>query len=384
MVVLLCLWQLWLQRMNIIQQIYVDALVPERMPIMMEVVGKLFRAESSFLFTSHSASDPDDTLIGQNMSPDDVAGFASYWNQFDVWAEGAARRHMMKKNVVVTGSQLVSQRELEQSRFYNEFGRRAGLGKMLGSVLFDGQSADDVPFTNLCWYRTAARDDFDDTDCRKLRRLLPHLQLALQSQRRLRRLHLQKQIADTVGTTRSAVWLLLDDDARIVDANEPGIQMAQDREALISTRNGRVTGLGMSSFPSFLDLFAYVRTARCSAGFVVRSRCPPFLLKGTLVPLPQELPTLAGSFYQPRYLLILDLPRTDRTQIMSQVARLYALTAAEADVLGLLLAGLDAGQIATQRGARMSTVRSQLRAILEKTGCTRQLEVVQLVQGLLT
>jgi DNA-binding CsgD family transcriptional regulator len=370
--------------MNIIQQIYADALVPERMPNMMAIVGKLFRAESSFLFTSHSASDPDDTLIGQNMSPDDVAGFASYWNQFDVWAEGAARRHMMKKNVVVTGSQLVSQRELEQSRFYNEFGRRAGLGKMLGSVLFDGQSSDDVPFTNLCWYRTACRDDFDDTDCRKLRRLLPHLQLALQSQRRLRRLHLQKQIADTVGTTRSAVWLLLDDDARIVDANEIGIHMAQDGEALIRTRNGRVTGLGMSSYPPFVDLFTYVRTARCSAGFVVRSKCPPFILKGTLVPLPQELPTLAGSFYQPRYLLMLELPLTDRTQIMSQVARLYALTAAEADVLGLLLAGLDAGQIARQRGARTSTVRSQLRAILEKTGCTRQLEVVQLVQGLLT
>lgn len=369
--------------MNIIQQIYADALVPERMPNMMAIVGTLFRAESSFLFTSHSASDPDDTLIGQNISPDDVAGFATHWNQFDVWAESAARRDMMKKNVVVTGSQLVSQRELERSSFYNEFGRRAGLGKMLGSVLFDGKSSDDVPFTNLCWYRTAARDDFDDIDCRRLRRLLPHLQLALQSQRRLRRLHLQQQIADTVGTTRSAVWLLLDDDARIVDANELATRMAHDGDALIRTRNGRVTGLGMSSFPAFADLFACVRATRCSAGFVVRSKRPPILLKGTLVPLPQELPTLAGSFYQPRYLLILDLPRTNHTQVMSQVARLYALTAAEADVLGLLVAGLDAGQIASQRGARISTIRSQLRAILEKTGCARQLDVVQLVQRLL-
>lgn len=369
--------------MNIVQQIYADALVPGRMPHMMEFVGKLFRAESSFLFTSHSASDPGDTLIGQNISPDDVAGFGSYWSQFDIWAEGAARRQMMKKNVVVTGSQLVSQRELEQSRFYNEFGRGAGLGKMLGSVLFDGRSSDDVPFTNLCWYRTASRDDFNDTDCRRLRRLLPHLQLALQSQRRVRRLHLQQQIADTVGTTQSAAWLLLDDDARIVDANERGALMAQESDALIRTCNGRVTGLGMSSFPPFEDLFACARTTRCGAEFLVRSRRPPLLVKGTLVPLPQELPTLAGSFYQRRYLLILDLPRTDHAEVKNRVAKLYALTAAEADVLGLLLTGLDAGQIANQRGARLSTVRSQLRAILEKTGCVRQIEVVQLIQGLL-
>lgn len=115
----------------------------------------------------------------------------------------------------------------------------------------------------------------------------------------------------------------------------------------------------------------------------MRSTCPLSLLKGTLTPLPQESPTLAGSFYQQRYLLILDFPRTDRAEVMSHVARLYALTVAEEDVLVLLLAGLDADQIAIQRGARMSTVRSQLRAILEKTGCGRQIDVVQRIQRLL-
>jgi DNA-binding CsgD family transcriptional regulator len=368
--------------MNVIQQIYADALLPERMPAIMATVGKLFRAESSFLFTSHSASNPDDTLVGESISPDDVVGFASYWNQFDIWAEAAARRQMMKKNVVVTGSQLVPQRELEQSRFYNEFARRAGLAKMLGSVLFDGRS-DDVPFTNLCWYRTAARDDFDDTDCRRLRSLIPHLQLALQSQRRVRDLHLQKQIANTVGTTRPAIWVLLDDTARIVAASEPDGPAARYDNELIRTRGGRVIGLGIGSSPEFGELFSYVRTTRCGAEFIMRSASPALLLKGTLVPLPQEAPVLGSVFYNPRYLIILDLPRTDRARVLNQVAGLFSLTVAETEVLSLPLAGLAAGQIAAQRGARLSTVRSQLRAILEKTGCARQIDVVQLVQRLL-
>ena len=290
---------------------------------------------------------------------------------------------MMTKNVVVTGSQLVAKREFEQSRFYNEFGRRAGMNKMLGSVLFDGHPVDGMPFTNLCWYRPEGRDDFSDLDCRKLRRLLPHLQQALQSQRRVRCLQLHKQIAETVGMTRPAVWWLLDDNACIIDGSASSAQLAQGNDALIRTRHGRVIELGVGSVPAFGALFASVRATRCSATFVVRSRHSPFLLKGSMVALPQDRRTLAGSFYQPRYLLILDLPRTDRAEVINQVAKLYGLTAAEEAVLGLLLDGLNADQISTQRDARVSTVRSQLRAILDKTGCARQIDVLKLVQGLL-
>lgn len=369
--------------MNIIQQIYADALVPECMPDMMAAIGTLFRAESSFLFTSHSSSEPGDTLIGQGISPDDVARFATYWNQFDVWAEAAARRRMMKKNVVVTGSQLVAKRELERTRFYHEFCRSAGMDKMLGSVLFDGASADGVPFTNLCWYRTAGRDDFSDLDCRKLRRLLPHLQQALLSQRRVRRLQLERQIAETVGMTRPTLWRLLDDNACVIDANLPGAQQAHADDTLIRTRHGRVIGLGAGSAPAFGDLFAYVRASRCNATFVARSNVAPFLLKGSLIVLPEERPSLAGSFYQPRYLLIVDLPRNDRAHVINQVAQLFALTAAEQGVLGLLLDGFSADQIAMDRGTSISTIRSQLRAILDKTGCARQADVLSLVQRLL-
>lgn len=369
--------------MGLIQQIHADALVPARMPNIMASVGKLFRAESSFLFTCHSPSEPDDTLIGQNVGQDEVAQFASYWSQFDVWAEAARRRGLMKKDVVVTGSQLVDERQLQRSRFFHEFGRRAGMGKMLGSVLFDGSPVDDVPFTNLCWYRDAAHEDFNETDRRRLRRLLPHLQAAVHTQRRVRQLDLHGRIADAASATRSAAWVLLDNQATMLESGGGGTLMAHHGAALIRTCNGRVVELGCHSFPAFPDLFAYVRATGCSASFVVRARHAPVLLKGMLLPVPAESPTLAGSFHQPRYLLTVDLPRVDRAQVLNQVASLFGLTTAERDVLGLLLDGLSAGQIAAQRGARLSTVRSQLRAILEKTGCTRQIDLVQLAQGVL-
>ena len=61
---------------------------------------------------------------------------------------------------------------------------------------------------------------------------------------------------------------------------------------------------------------------------------------------------------------------------------LFDLTAAEAEVLRLLVQGRTLAAIAAARGVALGTVRSQLKAIFGKTGTHRQAELVQLVAGI--
>ena len=61
------------------------------------------------------------------------------------------------------------------------------------------------------------------------------------------------------------------------------------------------------------------------------------------------------------------------------VRRLYSLTAAEADLLHLLVDGATLKQAAERRGVATATARSQLKAIFAKTGTKRQGELVQRV-----
>ena len=58
---------------------------------------------------------------------------------------------------------------------------------------------------------------------------------------------------------------------------------------------------------------------------------------------------------------------------------LFDLRPSEARVARGLAAGETLEEIAANGGVAISTVRSQLRQVLDKTGCTRQAEVVSLL-----
>jgi DNA-binding CsgD family transcriptional regulator len=64
------------------------------------------------------------------------------------------------------------------------------------------------------------------------------------------------------------------------------------------------------------------------------------------------------------------------------VQSLFDLTPAEARVARSLTAGATLDDIAASGGVSRNTVRTQLRGVLEKTGCVRQAEVVALLSGI--
>ena len=64
------------------------------------------------------------------------------------------------------------------------------------------------------------------------------------------------------------------------------------------------------------------------------------------------------------------------------VQSLFDLTVAEAQVARCLAAGDTLEEIASTRGVSRNTVRTQVRGVLEKTGCRRQTEVVALLGGI--
>ena len=58
------------------------------------------------------------------------------------------------------------------------------------------------------------------------------------------------------------------------------------------------------------------------------------------------------------------------------IAAYFDLTPAEAQVCAALISGTDAQTIRDQLGRSVSTVRSQIKQIFQKTGCSRQGELL--------
>lgn len=63
------------------------------------------------------------------------------------------------------------------------------------------------------------------------------------------------------------------------------------------------------------------------------------------------------------------------------LAALYGLTGAEVRVAHLLTRGLSPAEVASEEGISVSTVRSHLKRVFEKTGTHRQGELIQLLLG---
>jgi DNA-binding CsgD family transcriptional regulator len=64
------------------------------------------------------------------------------------------------------------------------------------------------------------------------------------------------------------------------------------------------------------------------------------------------------------------------------VQSLFDLTPAEARVARSLAAGETVEAIATDRGVSQNTIRMQVRGVLEKTGCNRQVDIVALLTAI--
>ena len=366
----------------LVADIYADILGKEQVPELMGKIGATLSAQSSFMFSSHSETAPEALLVAQNMCPAAVEGFGRYWHQEDVWAKAAARRGMMRRNVVVRGTDLMPQREFERTRFYNEFARDGGMGHMLGSVLFDGSEEAGLPFVNLCWYRAVGKEDFDIAKREALRALLPHLQQAMVIRQRLLALHRQQDVASRSQSQLKLASLMLDGSGLVLHTNPEGACLLSEGNNIVRSSGGRIRALGSRCFPLLSDALVLCREKRRSVALLVQSSGADPLIKGHLVYLPATADTPIGAQDEPRYLLLLELPRDDADDIARLAGKLFAYSPAEQAVAVLLIKGMAADEIARHRRLSLATVRTQVRAVLVKSGVTRQIDLVRMLTGL--
>jgi len=362
---------------DLIGDIYANMAQPGKLATVLEQVGRHVGADSAFLFTSHSATEPEAILLAHNICPDAIARFVDYWHQEDIWAHAAARRGLMKRDVVLIGEELVSEEALCRSAYYNDFAGAGGMHHMLGSVLFDGGVGQHhIPFTNLCWYRAAGRPSFGTAEKHLLTKLLPHLQGGLALQYQMHRAALDNLVVQQLDSALPVASLLLDERLRIVRRNSLGDRLLRGAVPLVSSCNERVIHVGQRSSPTIQEAVAACRQTRRAVGMVVQ-RADGTLIRSTVAPLPANTVTLAGAMDQPCCLLLIELPRDNSAELVRHACTLLGFTTAEGEVALGLLKGKTIQQIAADRAIALSTARTQLRGVLEKSGFQRQVDLVQ-------
>lgn len=363
----------------------------------------LMRAGTATLIVGDPAAGRAELLWREGFSDKDVGLYQAHYRHLDLWttrtvaavsADGsAAARANAPIQVLIGGEKRVPDSEYVRSAFYNEFGRARGMRYVIGTVVPLGEAG----LMPLACHRPDGAPPFGEVERRILTEAAPHLRRALQLRHRLRA---------AVGTASRAALdamplgaIVVDAAMRVVVANVvaealtalPGSGLRLQRARLIAGGGDagvRTMAAGLHAAEATrLEGLVRAVAGRGEAGGAMRLTAADGLpsLAVMVSPLPKRLAGVAGEgrLAGQALLLLRDLRTAGAPSPRAELLReLFGLTRAEAEVARALVGGNGTLVVAAQRGLKETTVRSQARAILAKTGAANLRELERLLAGL--
>jgi DNA-binding CsgD family transcriptional regulator/PAS domain-containing protein len=361
------------------------------------------RAGTATLIVGDFASGRAELLWREGFSDQDVSLYQAHYRHLDLWtmrtvaAVSAGKSAAVGANapvqVLIGGEKRVPDSEYVRSTFYNEFGRERGMRYVIGTVVPLGEAG----LMPLACHRPDGATPFGEAERWIMTRAAPHLSRALQLRHRLRAI---------AGTASHAALdamplgvIVVDAAMRVVVANAmaetmtaiPGAALRLQRARLVAGGGDAgvrtMTAALHAAEATRLEDLVHAVAGRGEAGGAMRLTAGDGLpsLAIMVSSLPKRLAGVAGDgrLAGQALLLLRDLrdsgPALPRAALLQE---LFGLTRAEAEVARALAGGHGTPVVAAQRGLKDTTVRSQARAILAKTGAANLRELERLLAGL--
>jgi DNA-binding CsgD family transcriptional regulator len=344
-------------------------------PLLAEIMR--FLESSAIALISHDfRHNLGSIILAKGYTQKYVSAYASSHAHHNVWL--ARERDYRPPGTIHIGEQLVSEPQLMRSRFYTEWLGPQNLHHRLCAVL----SREGATAVFLEVMRPREWAGFAAGDIDRCRVLLPHLQRALRTRRRLAELEVERDAA--LRALDQLPW-------GVVFVDEHGHRLAANRHAQeILVAGDGLTARGNTLRAELADETARLEELLTSAldrTGEKRSRAGGTLsitrpsgahpLSVAVVPLHIEIENLGERGpIAAIFVADPDLPLDSHEQ---HLRALYALTAGEARLASWLLQGKSVDEAAAAMGITVNTARAYLKRIYNKTGVRRQPELMRLL-----
>ncbi|WP_144637343.1 helix-turn-helix transcriptional regulator [Bordetella genomosp. 13] len=264
---------------------------------------------------------------------------------------------------IPTGGSFLDQRDapsaMRNTSFYNDFLHRHGIGSLLMAFPLRQDGMEHM----VSFQREHRRGPFEARHEETLRRLVPHLQRAIELRLKLRSLERQATWSLAALEAFSTPILLLDASGRLLSSN-------QSAQRWYAQHAGRLR-----------DNAEWRRLLATATGKLGLARAAGHRLSaegGYAVALPAPSAHAHGLPDGPIALVVIHPDRL-RTPVPHDVLKdLFHFSQAECRLLDCLMIGQTLSQAAATLGVAMETARTQTKSMLHKTGTHRQAELLRL------
>lgn len=309
--------------------------------------------------------------VAIGVSANMMADYVTYFHGRNTWLR---RMVAADPGVVHSLRDLVPDRELLGSEFYNDYMTTTDSRYAAGVLLDDGRS--QVLFDLI---RDRSAGDFDGAELRWIARLAMHLDKALRAAKAVHESTAKLDgIVQSIDRFKQAL-ILLDAQRRAVLLNARAERMIADGR-LIDIRAGRVVVRNKRHHGALDRVLggAEADPLDVHAAFL-DGAAPATVLAMALSPRAASI--LDFSLNDPRILLVFRDHAGEEAPDLATLSRVFGLTESEAQTVALLVEGLSVSAIAARLDLSRETVRHHLKRAFWKTGCHSQRELVTLING---
>jgi DNA-binding CsgD family transcriptional regulator/PAS domain-containing protein len=347
----------------------------------LETVRVGFGATSACLRSMKPETGDAELWVESGTDPATKPSYIGHWGAQDPWVAHPLGHGSSRAGRCFIASQIIPWPELERTAFYNDFARTAGIKSVMTAMVEDGCVASMGRQAKLAVFREPRLPDFDSHQLEAFKALQPALRKALHMHIATRQMRVpDNPVEETLDAIPTAIFVLRPDGR--VDYANPAARALWGSGAL-SKEFARVAGTARVSGSRWVDALAAAaagtpqefglctaETGTVGTATVILSRLPP------------DSP-LAVLWHKDGILAIVQRENADRAREtrLNALAGRYGLTPSEVQVLKLLAEGQSVEVLARSQRVRVSTVRTHIRHLLEKTYTSRTVDLVRLAGG---
>jgi len=363
---------------RLVEQIYAAAVDPSLWPTVMEMVADEIGALQACLTRLSHVDGGGEGMVAR-IDPRSVESFYAYYHQknvftmvddLDAWRRGW-------RPTVVTTADVMPVEDYYRTEYFNDFMRPQDAGATLHVRL----ELSDTTSAAIAFGRSIRKGEFETAATAAASRLQPHLIRAYKLGRLLATAPgVSQDLVRALEATAQAV-LVVDADGMLRHANGSGERLLRSREGL-TVLNGRLIAQQSDAAKRLGELVAAATATETRSGGAMSLPRP-----GRRFPLALRIAPLAGEpapiFGRPRMAMVCatDLELDVRAP-EDELKVVFGLTPAEARLAGAVFDGLTLPEAADRFGVSVNTVRFQLARVFDKTGATRQADLVKLMMRL--
>lgn len=363
---------------TLIGHIYDAALDPSLWEDFMVAASDAFNGRTSALIF-HNLDDPSTSLTRYiRISPENLRRYQEeFFLENDLWY--CLVKAQCQPGDIFRGSELITDQDIKKTAMFNEVLKPAEAGYIVGFDL--EQTATKAAVFSV--HRPIKGPDFTRQDKTYIAALAPHIQRAFfLHERYITVQHTQLSVQEALHQSQTAV-ILLDDRAKILFINNKAENILQQDDGL--SCHGKEIHCSEASDTTTLDALAQrsIITAKKKGihpGGAMRVHRPSGKKHFQLVVSPLNLRS-GHTQLAPEAAACIFLHDPEEEVLLPETIlhELYQFTTAETRLVRLLFSGKTLDEICRIQGVKISTLRTQIRSIFEKTHTNTQSDLLRVL-----